>query len=101
MCPNLLLLTELTYLIPTASILDAPEDDAAFRGGSHHLVLVTVRAANHLCVECDAFNGPVQVGGGEHMLPARRFFYPVRPHASTTKREALEKHFETELNIHN
>lgn len=66
-----------TDLIATASILDAPEDDTALRGGSHHLVLVSMRAADNLGVKRDAFNGPVKVGGGKHLLPSRRFLYPV------------------------
>lgn len=68
---------ERTYLISAPSILDAPEDDAAFRGSSHHLVFVSVWAAYDLGVKCDAFNGPVKVGGGKHLLPTRRFLYPV------------------------
>lgn len=68
---------EPTYFITTASILDAPEDDTALRGSGHHLVLVSMRPTDHLRIERDAFNGPVKVGGGEHLLPSRRFLYPV------------------------
>lgn len=67
-----------TDLIATASILDAPEDDAAFGRGGHHLVLVSVRAAHHLGIQRDAFNGPVKAGRGEHLLPSGRFLYPVK-----------------------
>lgn len=74
-----------TNLIATASILDAPEDDAAFRGSSHHLVLVSMWATHHLGIECDAFDGPGKVGGGKHLLPSRRFLYPaVRKHKYTS-----------------
>lgn len=48
-----------TYLIAAASILDAPQNDAALRGGGHHLVLVPVWAAHHLSVQCNALNCPV------------------------------------------
>lgn len=66
-----------TYLISAASVLDAPEDDAALRGGGHHLVLVSMRAAHHFGIEGDAFNGTVEVRGRKHLLPSRRFLYPV------------------------
>lgn len=52
----------ITDLIAAAAILDAPEDDATFGGGRHHLVLVAVGTPQHLGVECDAFDARVEVG---------------------------------------
>lgn len=70
-----------TDLVATASVLDVPEDDVALGGGGHHLVLVSVRTAHHLGVERDAFDGPVEVRRGKHLLPSGGFLYPARRHA--------------------
>lgn len=67
----------LTDLVPTAPVLDTPQDDAALRGCGHHLVLVSMWSSHHLSIQCNTFNGPREVGGGKHLLPSRRLLYPA------------------------
>lgn len=65
-----------TDLVAVSSVLDAPQDDPALGRHRHHLIFVSVRAADHLGVKGDALDGPVQVRTREDLLPPGRFLYP-------------------------